>query len=63
MPVYSVVISAHNHKGHAKTLKNSAEKDVLVTQAWSYSAAYADKGKGVLPRVPSPGQVPAPDIS
>lgn len=41
-PAIGVVISAHTHKGYAKTLKNSGGKDVLVTQAWSYSAAYAD---------------------
>ena len=41
-PAVDVVISAHTHKGYAKTLRNSAGKDVLVTQALSYSAAYAD---------------------
>jgi 5'-nucleotidase len=41
-PAVDVVISAHTHKGYAKMLKNSAGKDVLVTQAWSYSIAYAD---------------------
>ena len=41
-PAIAVVISAHTHKGYAKMVKNSAGKEVLVTQAWSYSAAYAD---------------------
>jgi 5'-nucleotidase len=41
-PAVDVVISAHTHKGYARMLQNSAGKDVLVTQAWSYSTAIAD---------------------
>ena len=41
-PAVDVVISAHTHKGYARMLQNSAGKEVLVTQAWSYSTAIAD---------------------
>ena len=41
-PAVDVVISAHTHKGYARMLRNSAGKEVLVTQAWSYSTAIAD---------------------
>lgn len=44
-----VVISAHTHKGYHKMLKNGAGKDVLVTQAWSYSTAYADINMEINP--------------